>query len=511
MNLPEHSVIHIIFKNMIHCFKKILNVKNTKQGLCDLRVYFAIFAVSLIFSASAQAKTYPIQVVSRIIAPYPVYLAEYTKSGSNKLQVDLFINDITISNYMAKLHVTIEGQGISIYTDPNYLPPALSLQGGVPETYTGSDLAGYLNPNHLIFQGISKTEFLKTGKLPEGLYRFSFKVVDYNYGTQVSNVGSTIAWLILNDPPIINTPANNSKLEIFEPQNIVFQWMPRHTGSPNSAFSTEYVFKLYEMWNENSNKDILIQTSDPLFEKVTSNNRFVYGAGEPSLIPGKKYVFIIQARDVNGMDLFKNKGYSESFLFIYGDECKPPTNIDGQSLNNGMMLDWTSGSGQTGYEIKYRRVGATDDNWLYNNTIINNARIYELQPASTYEYQVKSVCGSYESGFSSTYTVDIPEEAAQVFKCGEGSKQGKITNTNPLASLVPGDKIFCGGFEAKVTEVTGGNGKFSGKCLVKIPFFNYAKVLHTFSNISVNTDNVVYQGELKSVYNKDGNFITNLE
>ena len=57
---------------------------------------------------------------------------------------------------------------------------------------------------------------------------------------------------------------------VFEPQQMVFQWTPRHKGSPNSAFSCEYVFRLYEVWNDGYNAAAIAQTQMPVFETVTN-------------------------------------------------------------------------------------------------------------------------------------------------------------------------------------------------------------------------------------------------
>src|SRR5699024_598589 len=146
------------------------------------------------------------------------------------------------------LRLRIEGEGIKIETKPGYLPPSLFIHGGVPLRLEGADLGTYFDPNHLNFQGITRQQFQKMGKLPEGIYRFCFEVLEYNRGMKISNSACVVAWVILNDPPIINLPENNVKLRAQVPQNIVFQWTPRHTGSPNAAFSTAYEFRMVEVW-----------------------------------------------------------------------------------------------------------------------------------------------------------------------------------------------------------------------------------------------------------------------
>ena len=211
--------IKYIIKRTLH-----FTVENIKFRIVLPVLFFYLLSFQMTFS-----QNYPIQVVTEIIPPYSVYLSDYTSAQYDMLKVNIYVIDNNLVDYRAKLKMIIEGQNITIETDPNQAPPPLLLQGGVPEMLYGSDLDWYFNPDHLIFKGLNKYDFLRTGKLPEGLYRFSFKVVDYNRNTTVSNTGFSLAWLILNDPPVINTPYKDQKVDIIEPQQIIFQWTPRHT------------------------------------------------------------------------------------------------------------------------------------------------------------------------------------------------------------------------------------------------------------------------------------------
>ena len=54
--------------------------------------------------------------------------------------------------------------------------------------------------------GITRSEFLQTGQLPEGFYTFTIEVVDARRGAVLSNGGMAMAFIELNDPPLINLP-----------------------------------------------------------------------------------------------------------------------------------------------------------------------------------------------------------------------------------------------------------------------------------------------------------------
>ncbi len=200
------------------------------------KTYIKSFMMAILLgfiSSQLKSQVYPVQVMTEITPPYSVYLSDYTSPGIEKLAVNILLTDINKFNYAVKLRLVIEGEGILITTNSSFLPSQIFLDGGSPLRLSGNELSEYFNPNNLNFQGYSKEKFISSGTLPEGIYRIGFQAVDYNKSIAISSVGSTIAWLILNDPPIFNTPENNEKIVATEPQSIMFQWMPRHLGSPN--------------------------------------------------------------------------------------------------------------------------------------------------------------------------------------------------------------------------------------------------------------------------------------
>ncbi len=201
---------------------------------------FIIAFLILLVQLTVRAQDYPVHVTTVLTPPYSLYLADYTSPESNSLQVIIHLRELDRPEYRVKLRITIEGQGITLRTKPAYLPTALILQGGVPEMLTGSDLRHYLNPDNLDFSGISRQEFMKRGAFPEGFYTFRIEVLDYVRNVVVSNPGFANAWMILNDPPLINFPANHEKVTATDPQNVIFNWTPLHSGSHNAAISTEY-------------------------------------------------------------------------------------------------------------------------------------------------------------------------------------------------------------------------------------------------------------------------------
>jgi hypothetical protein len=474
-----------------------------------IKYLLIVLIVSLTQKAIAQS--FPVNITPAIHSPYSPYLSDYTEPGSQKLQINVQLKDPTLPEYRCKFRLTIEGVGITIRTRQSFIPQPTILQGGgVPNILYGEDLAEYFNPANLDFAGISKADYTKGAKLPEGIYRFSFEVLDYNRGTTVSNKGFSIAWIILNDPVLLNLPQNNDKVKILDPTNIAFTWTPRHTGSPNSAFTTEYIFRLIELWPANRNPYDAFLSQQPLYETTTNATQIVYGPAEPALIPGRKYAWQVQARDVDGKDLFKNDGKSEVYIFQYGDPLGIPENLrQDYSIGNAsiLILRWqpaSDGAVPEQYRLRYRKKGTEASGiWYEEVTDQVSERITDLQPDTEYEIQIRSEAKPQYSDYSPSGYFRTEKKGTPPYECGKKDTYIPSGNTTPLMVLLPGDTITMRGFKLRVEEVTGGNGNYSGKGWMQVPWFNGAWVHVSFSG-PVNELHEMYGGSFESIYTPGG-------
>ena len=281
---------------------------------CVLRCLLA----ALFFFAlpSLQAQQYPVTASTQVIPPYSVYLPDYAVPGSDKLRVILIQNDLTQPSYDVILQMKVEQNGTLIMrTSAAFHPRPLTLTSSVPTIISGSDLSEYLSTNNIEFSGgFSRENYDRTKALPEGAYRITFTAFDYRRpAVQVSNAGANVFFFQKSDPPLLNLPVCGSRVEKHDPQFLSFNWSSRNT--PNS--STEYVFSLYEIKPKNTNADYIVRSAQPLYTLTTESNTLIYGPGEPQLIDSMEYVWVVQARDKNGRDLFSNQGYSQSCKFTY--------------------------------------------------------------------------------------------------------------------------------------------------------------------------------------------------
>jgi hypothetical protein len=266
------------------------------------------------------AQNFPVQASLFIGGPYSLSLEDYYAPNDTRLKLMIWLKDVRMSQYPVRLRFTIESNRVRITTRPDYRPAPIYLQGGMTQTFFGYDLMNYFDIDNLNFSGIDRSQYARQRILPEGLYRFSVEVLDYYRGTVVSNMAMFQAYIVLNDPPVINYPLNGSKIPFTGLQHIVFNWAPRHMGSPNSAFSTVYRLRIVEVIPDDRNPYEAMMIMPPVFETTTSLTTFIYDGTCPLLVPGRKYAFNVTAIDQGGRDLFKNGGASETFTFTYVDK-----------------------------------------------------------------------------------------------------------------------------------------------------------------------------------------------
>jgi TANFOR domain-containing protein len=486
--LPLYLPDYKLFTNL-----KQANLHMRRQLLISLLLLFLV-------ARSAMAQTFPVQASTNIVPPYSTLLADYVAPGSQRLALNIFLADLNRPQLQTRLRLRIEGEGISITTRPSFMPPPLILQGGIPERLTGTDLAEYFLPQNLDFTGITRRQFESTGKLPEGLYRFCFEILEYNRGVKVSNAACTMAWLILNDPPLINWPDQGEKLTPQDPQYITFQWTPRHTGSPNSAFTTEYDFALVELWPANRNPNDAILTTPPIFETTTQSTTLIYGPEATPLVPGRSYAFRVRARAIIGTesyDLFKNQGYSEAIGFVYGDACTLPTNINARATSGERFnISWEPATVHTNFNVRYRPAIRTADQWYEETTFLQNLDIGGLTAETTYEYQVAAGCGPFLSEYSDIASVTTESRPPVNYTCGLPPEEYSFENREPLPQLNVDDVVLVGDFEVRMMEVSGSNGNFSGKGRALVPYLDNMLVVVEFDQVSVNTDYRMTGGQM---------------
>jgi hypothetical protein len=476
--------------------------------------------LSILIQKAAIAQQYPITASTQIIPPYSVYLPDYAVPGSDKLRVILVQNDLTQPSYEVRLRMTVEMNGTVIMrTSPAFTPKPLSLSAGVPTIISGADLYDYLNSNNIDFSGgFSRETYDRTKALPEGAYRISFTAYDYRRSeVQVSNTGGNVFFFQKSEPPVLNQPVCDSRVVKIDPQFLTFNWSSRNTPNPLEGSGVEYVFALYEIKPKNSNPDYIIRSTKALYTTTTESNTLIYGPGEPQLIDSMDYVWIVQARDKSGRDMYSNQGYSRSCKFSYLSNNPFAVNNIGKPVLSAeataertAKLWWSRVAGNSmyrveAYRVQYRAAGKDFDWFTEEKQSDTTLSLYNLEPSHAYEAQLQYRVAGVYGPFSDVVTFTTP--ALRTFTCGESPQLGLPQNSQLLPIAVVGMPVKIGHFDVMLTDVSGSNGVFSGKGRIITPGFGMG-LLMEFKGITINTDLVVIKGEMQAVTDGIDKFVS---
>lgn len=453
----------------------------------------------------------PVQVNGNLFPPYSVKLSDYATANSDRLVFNLLLRDVNEFNRQVTLKLSIEGNnGFSARsTDVIIGENPITLNGGVPKRLTNIDLRPYFQLENLV--GISPQQYSKP--LAAGLYQFCFEVYDYLSGQQLGEKGCATAYIVLNDPPILNMPGRGENVAFRDSQNIIFQWTPRHINATN----VQYEFTLVEIWDTNIDPQAAFLAGRPLYQTTTRSTTLLYGPAETPLLPDKTYGWRVQAIVTDGiseLSLFKNKGYSEIFHFNYTKQCTPPQFVLAESNSNSSAMVYWQGVDHSQYQIQYRKKDGDNANWYEVNSYSEQARIQRLQESTTYEYRVGGKCG--ENGgytFSRLFEFTTTTRGGSDFTCGVTPEQ-HIDNQEPLQTLVVNEVFTAGEFPITVKRVTAGNteapaigeiaqggtGRFSGWGYITVPYLADTKIKIGFVDIKINTDYELVDGVLVTDY-----------
>jgi len=448
-------------------------------------------------------QVYPVQANINIIPPYTIYLHQYTSADQQKLIVNILLHDPVVTSVDVRFRFTIEGGGVRIYTNPGWIPQPFNILNGISSQIPRNIIAEYFQPQHLIVEGINPQEFYRSGRLPEGFYQFKVEVLEYQRGSIISNTGLAGVWLLLNESPRIVFPTPNQKVKATNPQMLNFTWVPGGISSPLSALNTMYEFTMVEIPDQMDPTIAITTASDAIkFTRTLQQTSLFYGPGEPQLIPGKKYAVRVRAFNTDGLEIFKNNGYSEVRVFQFGETCNSPISFDlNDETQSTFNIEVQTDPSNTAWQANFRESGSSDWSELKAEGASSEKTVRGLKASTIYEVQLKGLCGPFASDFTFSKTITTMERTNTERICENTTSPFVVTNALPLPQLKK-DHIFLAALvPIKVSQVTKqGGGKFSGNGIATLPFFN-AGLAVTFDDIQINELMQLTSGEVNVVRN----------
>jgi hypothetical protein len=408
--------MHTPFITYLYCKLNLSLVNKLRFGV-------AIFLVSLLCTQAtkvvAQGTKYPITTTTTVGIPYPTVLNEFVDGVSSKITVYLAVNDMELSSFPVKLRVVLKGLGnnVRIYSSPNFYQDPIYLSYGENYSFDAVDLENHFNVNNLIFEGYSKQQYLKNGQLPEGSYQVYVEVVDfYRPQSMISFTNPALFFIFLNGQPTLNLPIHGSKLAIYGPQNILFNWSSNHSPFAHPTFGAEYTFELWDVYPVYLDPYMVATSTQPVYSEILTQTSFLYSPSMPILLPGHLYAWRVRVSDPDGISTFTNDGYSDIFTFKYGIPCFAPT-LEAKGFGEGFVkLKWEIPQAMLNYTLRYRPATGSDDTWYEEATEDLEFQIDNLKQNTRYYFEVSGYCENQESDYSNRITQKTRQNSE--YECG---------------------------------------------------------------------------------------------
>jgi hypothetical protein len=453
------------------------------------------------------AQQYPIEAQVQLMQPVSPQLSTLYTGTVPRMIITLLNKDLQEPSLTVKLRFTIKGTLATLRSKDYVFYRPIVLDAGVPTRLSLDDLAPYFNINNLEVSGIPLSQLAQTDRLPDGYYTFCVEVLEAKYGQVLSDPHrgcSPPAWITTSDPPLLNLPLKGESVAFRDPLNIIFNWTPRHMGSPNAAFNTEYEFTLVELWDNGIAPEAAFSSMPPLYQTTTYTSTLLYGPAAPPLIPGKKYGWRVQAKarmGADSYDVFNNHGYSEIFWFNFQDDCAPPMQTIATVESGNIAISWLPQPKMYEYTVDYREADKVGAAWFSVKSSDTRITIYNLVPGRKYEYRVGGYCSLGNKVLGDVHGFAMPDrDVSKDMTCGL-LPDIKLTNKTPVKVLEAGEQVMVGDFPLKILQVSG-SGSFTGYGYITVSFIGYNRVKVKFDNITVNTDRQLLTGVVETTFDK---------
>lgn len=474
------------------------------------RINTLLVAILISLAAMVKGQTnYPVFVTTTLTPPYSVNLGDYSKFGSQQLLVNIRVNDLTVVNLPVKLQIKIEGVGISIFNLPTINTTPIYLNGGDNTMLSGNDFANYLSVNNLAFKGYSKEIYKRTGQIPDGFYRFSITVLHYSTNRIISNEASYSAWIVAGKPVNLLKPTDKEIVGDNDGVPILFSWEPSLVGSPAAKGNIQYKFEMWEMRIKGVNPYTIAASMPAVHEYTTFGTTYLLNPAGLLMEPTMQYCWRVTASDITGNVFFEKDGKSEVRVFTYQSPCDAVTQLTGKAISTTAVFQWVPQMNHTAFitHILNPQTGWESTSETYDSKV----QFYDLEPGSTYQLKVQSVCGSTyqrKSRYSNIAEVTInPQRAIIDTACPDCSCNDvlpkKIANTQLRNNVAAGDIITNKSgrtrFVIHSVEQTAPD-TYRGVLYFWSEIWG-VKIACNYTNLQVNTDNIAVNLKFESIDN----------
>lgn len=275
-----------------------------------------------------------VNISIQILPPYPTKFTDY---ASKPHLMVISVTNASTTNKKIQLRGAVTGDnGIVIRVRPSYKSTsAIELGPGQTRMLNGNDISYFFDYNKLEYSGITQSDFINKGGLPEGRYQLCIRAFDYDSNSPISAeepAGCSNSFSVASlEPPIILSPRDEEVISSAAGQIIPLRWNTP-VGTPPGI---QYKIRIVEVLGNRNPNDAMMSARQPYFyEKDVMTNMEIFNPASPQLTPGRKYAMMVQAIDPSNNAVFRNQGKSEVISFVYGKEEVPVQTV---AIENGPL------------------------------------------------------------------------------------------------------------------------------------------------------------------------------
>ncbi|MCQ2375522.1 MAG: hypothetical protein MJ069_06460 [Salinivirgaceae bacterium] len=245
----------------------------------------------------------------------------------------------------------------------------------------------------------------------------------------------------------------------------------------------------------------------PIFETTTAATTYTAIPAAMNLEPGMQYCWRVTVFDPSGKAVINKNGQSEVREFTYLHTCPAVDEVSAEVHNARVDFSWTPSPYHTHFQVEL--VGDNGVSEL-NDCYDSQFKLYDFPRGSTWKVRVRGECsGGLEADWSpwSDFEIDppgtppTPEECPNC-GCDDTPKPRTITNYE-LKELHEGDTIENRTGRTRfivLTAVPNGDGSYNGQFYLWLELWK-TKVRCDYTDLKVNTDGVIFDGQWRSVRN----------
>ena len=271
------------------------------------------------------AQTLPLKLVITVTPPYPVSVSYYA-DHPQQVVIQMINQSRDAVNFRLVGSINGLDNNVKVLAKDRGASNIITLNPLESRLLSVSEIQDLFDARKLAFTGINYRRTQIDDGLPEGLYNICAYAVDASpTSLQLSEETCSNSFPVTNlEPPILITPAADATISTVSVQNILFTWSLPASAPP----STEYTLRMVEVVGSmNPNNALQAATVPVFFERTVQANTLLYGPADPPLVAGRKYAYMVTAKDPMQKAVFRNGGRSEVHVFTYGNVLVPYQNM----------------------------------------------------------------------------------------------------------------------------------------------------------------------------------------